>query len=95
MHVVHEGHVLAQLNRALAKIEALLRDAMTTLDSVAHFIVYLRDPDDAHRVQQILDHRFPTTPILLSWAPVGRPTWLIEVEAVAIHEYDDDRLPNY
>ena len=76
--IVHEGDVLGQLERTLLNIEALLRDASATLDAVAHFIVYLRDPDDATRVNDVLKARFPETPMVIVWGPVCRPGWLIE-----------------
>ena len=93
--IVHEGDVLGQLERTLLNIEALLRDASATLDAVAHFIVYLRDPDDATRVNDVLKARFPETPMVIVWGPVCRPGWLIEVEAIAITPYDDAALPVY
>jgi enamine deaminase RidA (YjgF/YER057c/UK114 family) len=91
--VLHEGNVLAQLNRVLLNIEALLQDAKTSFDAVAYAVVYLRDPDDARIVRQVMEQRFPLTPILYTWAPVCRPTWLVEIEAMAISEYHDKALP--
>ena len=93
--IVDEGDVLGQLERTLLNIEALLRDASANLDSVAHFIVYLRDPDDAMRVNEVLKARFPETPMVIVWGPVCRPGWLIEIEAIAITPYDDAALPMY
>jgi len=93
--VLHIGNVLAQLDRALENIEALLHDADASLESVAHFIVYLRDPDDADNVRRVLDQRFPSTPTLLTWAPVCRPTWLVEIEAVAMTDYAGEGLPEF
>ncbi len=93
--IVDEGDVLGQLERTLLNIEALLRDASATLDAVAHFIVYLRDPDDATRVNDVLKARFPETPMVIVWGPVCRPGWLIEIEAIAITPYDDAALPVY
>jgi enamine deaminase RidA (YjgF/YER057c/UK114 family) len=94
-NVLHLGDVLAQLDRALENIAALLQDAAASLESVAHFIVYLRDPDDAVRVRHVLNQRFPGTPTILTWAPVCRPTWLVEIEAVAITYYAGVGLPEF
>ncbi|MGZ0654815.1 Rid family hydrolase [Coraliomargarita sp. W4R53] len=94
-NVLHVGDVLAQLDRALLNIEALLHDANATLESVAHFIVYLRDPDDASEVRRVLDKRYPHTPTILTWASVCRPTWLVEIEAVAMTDYTGESLPMF
>ncbi|CAA6676845.1 MULTISPECIES: Rid family hydrolase [unclassified Lentimonas] len=93
--ILHEGDVLGQLSRTLLNIEALLQDTSADLDAVAHFIVYLRDPDDAERVNAVLKARFPDTPMVVVWAPVCRPGWLIEIEAIAITGYEDEALPVY
>jgi enamine deaminase RidA (YjgF/YER057c/UK114 family) len=93
--ILHAGDVLAQLERSLQNIEALLKDASANLDAVAHFIVYLRDPDDAARVNAVLTERFPETPMVVVWGPVCRPGWLIEIEAIAITEYEGAILPVY
>lgn len=93
--ILHEGDVLGQLDRVLLNIEALLRDASASLDAVAHFIVYLRDPTDADRVNAVLNERFPYTPIVVVWGPVCRPGWLVEIEAIAITPYENAALPVY
>ena len=93
--ILHEGDVLTQLERVLQNIEALLQDASADLTAVAHFIVYLRDPDDAVRVNAVLTERFPEMPMVVVWGPVCRPGWLIEIEALAMTEYDGATLPVY
>lgn len=93
--VLHIGDVSAQLERALLNIEALLQDADADLDDVAQLIVYLRDTADAESMRKKLNERFPSTPLILTWAPVCRPTWLIEIEAIAIKANSDNSLPAY
>ncbi len=93
--ILHVGNVMAQLERVLQNIEALLADAAADLNDVASFIVYLRDPDDAERVQTQLNRRFPETPIVTVWAPVCRPGWLVEIEAIAIAASANPELPEY
>ncbi|MGJ8649928.1 MAG: Rid family hydrolase [Opitutaceae bacterium] len=93
--ILNEGDVMGQLGRVLLNIEALLADASASLDSVASFIVYLRDPDDAERVNAVLEKRFPDTPLVVVWGPVCRPGWLIEIEAIAVTAYTDPTLPVY
>lgn len=93
--ILNEGDVMGQLDRVLLNIEALLVDASATLDSVASFIVYLRDPDDAERVNAVLEKRFSDTPMVVVWGPVCRPGWLIEIEAIAVTSYADPSLPVY
>lgn len=93
--ILYRGDVLGQLDRTLLNIEALLLDASATLDDVAHFIVYLRDPDDAVRVNERLRVRFPKLPMVVVWGPVCRPGWLIEIEAIAIAPCLNPSLPVY
>ena len=69
--------------------EALLAEADTTFDDVAQIIVYLRDMGDYDIVSRMFRRTFPSTPYVITLAPVCRPTWLIEMECVAIRQCDN------
>ena len=82
--VVHVGDVVSQTRRMWDNVEALLAEADTSFDDVAQIIVYLRDIADYDVVRTMFDSRFPSTPYVITLAPVCRPTWLIEMECIAI-----------
>jgi len=65
-------------------VEALLKEADASFDDVAQIIVYLRDTGDYDVVKQLFASRFPGIPCVITLAPVCRPTWLIEMECIAI-----------
>jgi enamine deaminase RidA (YjgF/YER057c/UK114 family) len=82
--IVHPGDVTRQLDRTLENIEALLKQAAATLQDMAVFIVYIRDPGDQGLAWRRMRERFAHAPIEVVVAPVCRPGWLIEVEGQAI-----------
>lgn len=84
--VVHVGDIVRQTHRMWENVEALLAEADTSFDDVAQIIVYLRDVADYATVKALFDERFPSTPYVITLAPVCRPTWLIEMECLAIKE---------
>jgi len=72
-------------------VEALLTEAGSGFDDIAQIIVYLRDISDYAIVSDLFSQRFPETPYVITHAPVCRPTWLIEMECVAIrHAHNAD-----
>ena len=80
------GDIVRQTERMWENVQALLAEAETSFDDVAQIIVYLRDPADYATVKALFDKRFPLTPYVITLAPVCRPTWLIEMECLAIKE---------
>ena len=94
-HVVHRGDVLAQLERALGNVDALLRSGSARLADLTHLVVYLRDPTDFHRIDEALRSRFPALPVLIVQAAVCRPEWIVEVEGIAIAANDAPALPAF
>ena len=82
--VVHVGDIVKQTHRMWENVEALLKEADASFDDVAQIIVYLRDIGDYAVVKQLFDARFPSIPCVITLAPVCRPTWLIEMECIAI-----------
>lgn len=82
--VLHVGNILKQTERMLENVETLLNEGKSTFEDVAQMIVYLRDMGDYSMVKKIFDERFPNIPRVFTLAPVCRPSWLIEMECIAI-----------
>lgn len=92
--VVHPGDVIAQLDRALENVEAILKPGAALAD-MTHLIVYLRDTADHPRVEARLAERLPEVPILMVRGAVCRPEWLIEVEGIAVSANHAPELPRF
>ena len=84
--VVHIGDIRKQTLRMWENVEKLLEEAGMTMEHCAQIIVYLRDTADYKLVSQMFAERFPGIPTVITLAPVCRPTWLIEMECIAIRE---------
>lgn len=91
--VLYPDNVMRQLERALGNVDALLRSASATLADMMYLIVYLRDPSDCSRVEAYLCDNFPFLPIILVRGAVCRPSWLVEVEGVAITKSRNEGFP--
>ncbi len=89
--VVHVGDVEAQTHRMWENVETLLAEAGTGFDDVMQIIVYLRDTADAQLVTELFRRRFPNIPTVITLAPVCRPTWLIEMECIAVSPANNPR----
>ncbi|MCM8757191.1 MAG: Rid family hydrolase [Candidatus Omnitrophica bacterium] len=81
--VLYPGEVEKQLNRTLENISALLTVAGASMKDVVCFITYVRDPADQKKIALAMDSLFPGVPLMVLVAPVCRPAWLVEVEALA------------
>ncbi len=84
--VMHQGDVVMQTRRMWENVEKLLEEAGMTMDNAAQIIVYLRDSADYENVSRMFAEKFPNIPTVFTLAPVCRPSWLIEMECVAIQE---------
>ena len=82
--VMHEGDIEKQTHRMWENVEALLAEAGMTMDDAAQLIVYLRDGADYENVCRMFREKYPNIPTVFTLAPVCRPTWLIEMECMAI-----------
>ena len=85
-NVVHVGDILQQTKRMWENVETLLREGDSSFDDVMQIIVYLRDTADYQLVRRLFQERFPQIPTVITLAPVCRPTWLIEMECIAVKE---------
>ena len=93
--VVHVGDIRKQANRMWENVGALLNEGGATFDDVMQIIVYLRDTADYEVVRQLFAERFPNTPYVITYAPVCRPQWLIEMECIAVTTQKDERFKDY
>lgn len=93
--VLHVGDIIKQTERMWENVETLLRESDMSYDDVMHLIVYLRDTADYNEVKQMFDRRFPNIPTVICFAPVCRPTWLIEMECIAIRSRNNPQFPNF
>jgi len=82
--VINIGNVEKQAERMWENVGKLLEEANAGFDNVAYIIVYLRDVADYSKINGMFSKRFPNIPYIVTLAPVCRPTWLIEMECMAI-----------
>lgn len=82
--VLHAGNIVLQTQRMWENVEALLNEGGASFDDVMQIVVYLRDAADFLAVKQMFDRKFPHIPAVFTLAPVCRPTWLVEMECVAV-----------
>ena len=84
--VMYVGKIRKQTKRMWENVEALLKEGGMDFSNVMHLIVYLRDTGDYEIVSEMFRQRFPDIPTVFALAPVCRPTWLIEMECIAVKE---------
>lgn len=87
--VVHVGDIVRQTERMWENVSKLLEEAETGFEDVMQIIVYLRDTADFAVVADMFAQRFPDIPTVFTLAPVCRPTWLIEMECIAVKEREN------
>jgi enamine deaminase RidA (YjgF/YER057c/UK114 family) len=83
--VLHVGDAEKQTRRAVENVRALLKEQSATLDDLAYVIAYVRNTHDRQQVRSVLDEELGTkVPLAFTEAAVCRPTWLMELEGVAV-----------
>ena len=93
--VVYVGDIIRQTERMWENVGALLAEAESGYEDVAQIIVYLRDICDYETVKAMFEKKFPNTPFVITYAPVCRPTWLIEMECVAIKKRSNPQYRDF
>jgi enamine deaminase RidA (YjgF/YER057c/UK114 family) len=93
--VVHIGNIEKQTQRMWENVETLLQEANMTMADTAQIIVYLRDNADYNTVSQMFRQKYPHVPTVFTLAPVCRPTWLIEMECIAIRTATNNTFNNF
>lgn len=81
--IVAPGEIIRQTERTFENIKALLDEAGADFEDIAQMIVYIRDTADYGKVEKYISSHFPAVPKVITWAPVCRPGWLVEVECIA------------
>ena len=82
--VLHVDDPEKQTERMLENVDALLKEAGAGFEDIAYCLVYLRNAADYHRVQAVLQRDCPHLDPIYVLAPVCRPTWLVEMECMAV-----------
>ena len=93
--VMHVGNIRQQTKRMWENVETLLAEGGMDYGNVMHLVVYLRDTGDYELVSQMFRERFPDIPTVITLAPVCRPTWLIEMECIAVKENNNPQYRNF
>ena len=93
--VLYQGDVARQAGRMLENISALLEEAGAGLKDLAMGIVYLRDFSDYECVRALVEASCPGTPIVYVQGPVCRPSWLVEMECLAVTREGNALYPNF
>ena len=93
--VVHVGDIVQQTKRMWENVEALLKEGGADFQDVMQIIVYLRDTADYEVVKALFADRFPYIPTVLTLAPVCRPTWLVEMECMAVKENQHEKFRKF
>ena len=88
--VMYVGNVQQQTFRMWENVETLLNEGGMSYEDVMQIIVYLRDSADYEMVKGLFDQKFPRIPTVFTLAPVCRPTWLIEMECIAVKKANND-----
>ena len=91
--VLHIGDVIKQTERTLENISALMTGSGAALEDMKLIIVYLRDRADYKQVDEYLAEHMPkSTAYIIVEGAVCRPTWLIEMDGVAITDDCDAKF---
>ena len=93
--VVHVGDIVNQTYRMWENVETLLKEGGMTYDDVMQIVVYLRDCSDYEIVQKMFEEKFSNIPYVITLAPVCRPTWLIEMECVAVKKAENAQFRDF
>ena len=87
--------IVKQTDRMIENVETLLAEAECSYDDVSEMIVYLRDVADYQLVSNVFAQRFPNKPVVIVFAPVCRPGWLVEMECTAVKAINKPELPQF
>lgn len=88
--VMYVGDINQQTLRMWENVEKLLEEGGMSYEDVMQIVVYLRDSSDYETVKKMFGKKFPHMPLVITLAPVCRPTWLIEMECIAVKKACND-----
>jgi enamine deaminase RidA (YjgF/YER057c/UK114 family) len=93
--VLHEGDAGLQTRRAVENVRALLAAQSATLGDLTYVIAYVRNAHDRRQVEKVLrDELGDRIPMVMTEAAVCRPSWLMELEGVAVIR-DETQFPPF
>jgi enamine deaminase RidA (YjgF/YER057c/UK114 family) len=93
--VLHEGNAERQTRRAVENVRALLAAQSATVGDLAYVIAYVRNAHDRRQVEKVLDEELgQRVPLVMTEAAVCRPSWLMELEGVAVIP-DESPFPRF
>lgn len=94
--VVAVGDVIKQTERTFENINALLEGYGATLSDMKMMVVYVRDSSDCAMITEYLNkHMPPETAYIVVKGAVCRPTWLVEMDGIAIKANGNDEFPPF
>lgn len=94
--ILHDGDVAEQTRRTLENIKALLGNHGGSMADLKQATVYLRDSADSEIAERIIAASdMKDVPRITVKAPVCRPGWLIEIEAIGINGNGDGRFADF
>lgn len=82
--ILYPEDVEKQTERIVENMVALLNEAESDLSHLAFALVYIRDSADYNLVSKKVRKLLPGIPALILVAPICRPSWLVEIEGIAI-----------
>ncbi|MGQ8336670.1 Rid family hydrolase [Sunxiuqinia sp. A32] len=88
--VIFLDDVEKQTYRVFENINALLTEAKCSVADLSMLLVYLRNQSDYEKVDRLVQKLYPEIPYVILHAPVCRPTWLVEIEGIAIKKVETD-----
>jgi len=93
--VLHVGDIGLQTQRMWENVGKLLEEAGCTTSDLMQIIVYIRNESDYEQVAEMFEEEFSKVPYVITLAPVCRPTWLIEMECIAIKAEKKPRFRDF
>ena len=92
--VMYLCDVAKQTHRIMDNVEALLSEGDAALSDIKLATLYLRDTADADIARNIIFERIgKNLPMVTVKAPVCRPTWLVEMECIAVNDKGSSKYP--
>ena len=88
------GNIVKQAERMWENVGVLLEEGGASFDDVMQIIVYLCDICDYQTVKEMLTDDSPTCR-KHHFAPVCRPTWLIEMECIAVKKHCNEKYRDF
>lgn len=93
--VMHVGDIARQTDRMIENVGVLLAEGHADFADVMQIVVYLRDMADYEVVKAKFDERLADIPKVFTLAPVCRPTWLVEMECIAVPARQNPQYRNF